>query len=231
MGARVTRKPRLLDLFCGQGGAAAGYAAAGFDVFGVDLDAAMLERYPYEHASGDALAFLREHGGDFDAIHASPPCQRYSTITKSKAGRPDLIGRTRSILAELGRPYVIENVEGAPLRVDLRLCASGFGLPMRRHRIFESNVAMPAAPACDHWSTVGESGRDGRPTKSTDRRFVGVYGHPNAMRGSVDQWLAAMETSWMDRRGVTQAIPPAYTEFIGRDLAARVALRPARGNT
>jgi site-specific DNA-cytosine methylase len=130
-------KPRLLDLFCGAGGAGMGYHRAGFEVVGVDI--APQPHYPFEFHQGDALEYLAAHGHEFDAIHASPPCQRYSSIqriTKNKHKWPDLVDPVRQLLIKSGKPYVIENVQGAPLRVDAFMCGSMFGLGMIRHRIF-----------------------------------------------------------------------------------------------
>ena len=149
--------PRLLDLFCCEGGAAMGYQRAGFEVVGVDLE--RRPRYPFEFHQGDALEFLEAHAGDFDAVHASPPCQAYS-ITRHAHGKahPDLVGPTRAALEATGLPYVIENVPGAPLRDYVTLCGAAMGcealdvdsrrLVLRRHRLFESNVALWAPPPC-----------------------------------------------------------------------------------
>src|SRR5690606_26563980 len=119
---------RILDLFCGQGGAAVGYHMAGFEVIGVDIDPQ--PRYPFEFHQGDALEYLAKHGGEFDAIHASPPCQAYSRATTSgtRGNHPRMIAPLRSALGILGKPYVSENVEGAPLISPVRLCGSMFDL-------------------------------------------------------------------------------------------------------
>lgn len=205
----MDRKPRLLDLFCCQGGAGEGYRRAGFDVVGVDIWPQ--PRYPHEFIEAGALDFLQAHGREFDAIHASPPCQRFVTggLVANRDKLPDLVGPVRELLQEIGRPWVIENVPGAPLRADLMLCGSMFGLTLRRHRIFESTAPMPLTPPCDH------SGK-----------IVGVYGHPHGKRGAwpgmlpstMSTWSAAMGIDWMDAHGLAEAIPPAYTEFIGRAL-------------
>ena len=200
---------RLLDLFCCQGGAGVGYARAGFDVVGVDL--LPQPRYPFDFMQLDALEYLRRFGASFDVIHASPPCQRYTTggRVSNRADRPDLIGPVRRLLVELGRPWIIENVPGAPMRADALLCGSMFGLPLRRHRLFESSEPLPLTPPCDH------SGR-----------IVGVYGHPHGKAGAwpgmlpstLETWSEAMGVDWMDSKGLAEAIPPAYTEYLGRAI-------------
>ena len=207
--------PRLLDLYCGAGGAAMGYHRAGFDVLGVDIN--LQPRYPFEFVQGDALEYLAAHGHEYDAIHASPPCQRYSTMTADPGRHPDLVPPTRVLLIAAGAPWVIENVPGSPLIDPVRVCGSSFGLAVRRHRLFESNVPVTGT-ACRH-------APQGRP--------VGVYGSPErkqylrpdgAQRGTKARTLAeghaAMGIDWMSWRELTQAIPPAYTEHIGRQLLA-----------
>jgi site-specific DNA-cytosine methylase len=144
-------KPRLLDLFCGAGGAAMGYSRAGFEVVGVDIEPQ--PNYPFEFVQGDALEVLWGHGywgvpADFDAIHASPPCQHYANVTRwrgDQADHPDLIAPVRDLLEQTGLPYVIENVRTAELRSCFLLCGSHFLLPIRRHRYFV--VEGPAADA------------------------------------------------------------------------------------
>jgi DNA (cytosine-5)-methyltransferase 1 len=206
---------RLLDLFCCEGGAAMGYRRAGFTVVGVDI--VDQPNYPFEFHLGDALEFVAEHGHEFDVIHASPPCQAHSTITPDKGKHVDLIPATRAALIATGKPYVIENVEGArrALVDPVKLCGSSFGLSVRRHRYFESNVWL-TAPACDH-------SKQGVP--------VGVYGglrskHWSRPTGTsrgvkattVEEAQDAMGMGWASWHGATQAVPPAYTEWIGRQL-------------
>lgn len=215
--------PRLLDLFCCQGGASTGYVAAGFEVVGVDIEPQPL--YPYTFIQADAIDFVTEHGREFDAIHASPPCQAYSTITPDRSKHPELIEPTRAALVETGLPYVIENVEGARRELvdPIRLCGSSFGLRVRRHRYFESNVGLVSMP-CNH---------------SAQGQPVGVYGgHGDAVeflrpdgrrRGAkardTEDARDAMGMDWADWHGLREAIPPAYTEFIGHQLMS--ALIPA----
>lgn len=204
---------RLLDLFCGAGGAAMGYARAGFTVVGVDIKPQ--PRYPFEFIQADALDF---DVSGFDAIHASPPCQAFTAYKRrpNHVGEyPDLIWPTRQRLIASGVPYVIENIPKAPLLNPIQLCGSSFGLDVRRHRLFESSFPM-LAPPCDHgWQTP-------RFPQATNRKNlrrtveVGVYRIPLA----VQQW--AMGIDWMKLDELSEAIPPAYTEWIGGRLMAAV---------
>jgi DNA (cytosine-5)-methyltransferase 1 len=210
-----------LDLFCGAGGAGEGYRRAGFEVTGVDIKPQ--PHNPHRFILGDALEFLREHGREFDFIHASPPCQGYSTLAAMHPGKtwPKLIDQVRSMVKETGKSYVIENVETAPLRREsdlfgnhgVMLCGSMFGLGvargfLRRHRIFETSFAVPQ-PACKH---VGKA--------------VGVYGHGGhtGKRRMLYREEAAKATGidWMNRDEMCQAIPPAYTEYLGRQVLAQL---------
>lgn len=199
-------RPRLLDLFCGAGGCSVGYHRAGFEVVGVDVK--YQPNYPYEFHQGDALEYLREHGHEFDAIHASPPCQAYS-VTNSLHGNehPQLLEPVRELLIATGKPYVIENVVGAPMDPFITLCGSSFGLNVRRHRRFESSHVL-FAPECRHdlypepIEVVGMGGPSPRHRKP---------------RG-LSEARAVMGIDWMNRYELTQAIPPAYTEFIGTQL-------------
>jgi DNA (cytosine-5)-methyltransferase 1 len=215
-------KPRLLDAYSGAGGAAVGYARAGFDVVGVDV--VRQPRYPFEHVVADALDVLadREFLAGFDAVHASPPCQAYS-IARNIHGSGDrhsrLIEPTRDLLVASGLPYVMENVPGAPLRSPLLVCGLALGLNVKRHRLFESNVFMLGVPCGSHrgdWllvfghtvldrgHVVGKAKGGGN---TIQRRHVGT-----------DQGRAAMGIDWMNRDELSEAIPPAYTEFIGAQL-------------
>jgi len=210
----VTR-PRLLDLFCGAGGAGMGYHRAGFDVIGVDIK--NQPRYPFAFHQGDALAFCREHGHEFDAIHASPPCQAYSVMKSMNKHivHPDLVAPTRDALEATGLPWIIENVVGSPLRTTVMLCGSMFGLRshrgyLQRHRLFESNVLLFSPGPCRHEGLA-----------------IGVYGHGSAghlgqkMRtANVEEARILMGMDWSTRDGLSQAIPPAYTEWLGRQLIA-----------
>jgi DNA (cytosine-5)-methyltransferase 1 len=206
-------RPRLLDLFCGAGGASMGYHRAGFDVVGVDIEPQ--PRYPFPFIRADALEVVWAIGGMFDAIHASPPCQRFTAYRRRGAGvgdsYADLIEPTRAALDATGRPWVIENIPGAPLRNPMTLCGSSFGLNVRRHRLFESNVPM-LAPPCDHgW----QKPRFPQATNRTNLRStveVGVWRIP------LDTQRAAMGIDWMELQELSEAIPPAYTCFIGGQI-------------
>jgi DNA (cytosine-5)-methyltransferase 1 len=229
---------RILDLFCGAGGAAKGYADAGFEVVGVDINPQ--PRYPFGFAWQNALDVLRGsdimvyRGGtpdeildlrDFDAIHASPPCQAYSAMSHCRPGLaekyPKLIEPTRELLQATGLPYVIENVEGAPLRPDLRLCGTQFELGVRfngrryelqRHRIFETSWRPIPMDTCEH-----------------NYRAFPLYGHGapgnrSDLRG-MDFASAAREVmgiDWMNRDELAEAIPPVFTEFVGLLLRAHL---------
>jgi DNA (cytosine-5)-methyltransferase 1 len=230
-------KPRLLDLFCGAGGAAAGYARAGFEVVGVDINPQ--PDYPFPFIRADAIDFLHhmEAGGTYDwfgptlfaAVHASPPCQASSALTKgTNKGRvyEQLIPVTRDLLARWQRrPWgdglatIIENVQGSELRRDLTLCGEMFGLDVIRHRYFEVDGFTATAPA--HKPHRGRV-RGWRHGTYYDGPYVAVYGDGGG-KGSVPEWQAAMEITWTDdRKAIAEAIPPAYTEHIGRQLIAQI---------
>jgi hypothetical protein len=208
----VTR-PRLLDLFCGAGGAAVGYRRAGFDVVGVDN--VPQPNYPFEFVQADALSFPLD---GFHVRHASPPCQASTALTKgTNNGRsyPQLIPAVRERLTQAGGVWVIENVAGAPIRHDLRLCGEMFGLDVIRHRYFECSGWAPRQP--EHRAHRGRvSGM--RHGQWFTGPYVAVYGEGGG-KGSVSRWQAAMGIDWTaDRRSIAEAIPPAYTEHIGRQL-------------
>lgn len=220
------RRPRLLDLYCGAGGAAMGYHRAGFEVVGVDI--VPQPRYPFEFHRGDALRALARNGHRFDAFHASPPC-KLSTSLKAFSGpwHVELVPDTRAALVATGRPWVIENVPGAPLISPITLCGSSFpGLFVQRHRLFESNFPI-AELACDHEGQAARSPgypvkryHSGRPIV-TMSPVIGVYGRGQGLgEGEVNLWRKAMGIEWMVRDELSQAIPPAYTEFIGLQLMA-----------
>jgi DNA (cytosine-5)-methyltransferase 1 len=214
--------PLLLDLFCGAGGAAAGYARAGYRVIGVDV--APQPHYPFEFVQADALgldvAFLRRA----DLIHASPPCQRYSVASLCRPdlldSYPDLIGPTRRLLMASGRPYIIENVPLAPLcGWSVLLCGLMFGVKVFRHRRFESSLMLfsPEHPAhrgrrigMDGYVTVAGGGNSGL------RETVGGKRVRRRPEDGVAAWRSAMGIDWMTRDSLSQAIPPAYTEYLGR---------------
>jgi DNA (cytosine-5)-methyltransferase 1 len=246
-------KPRLLDLFCGSGGAAMGYYRAGFEVVGVDIKPQ--PHYPFEFIRCDweeALVYLPglwERNHELYAIHASPPCQRYSTMT-AKWGRqenhPDLVAPVREQLQEIGVPYVIENVKGAPLINPVMLCGSMFGLgattdyvcscgtqfpyslgkygcpnclgenkategqayQLRRHRLFESSVDIFPPASCNHQGqALPVYGHAGGKSKRDGLQFPGT-----------DVWREGMGIDWMSGKELAEAIPPAFTEYIGKYL-------------
>ena len=213
-------KPRLLDLFCGAGGAGMGYHRAGFDVVGVDN--VIQPDYPFTFAFGDALDFLANHWRAFDAVHASPPCQASTALTKgTNKGREyvQLIPETRRLLRATGLPTVIENVQGADVRRDLTLCGEMFGLDVIRHRYFEVAGFDATAPA--HKPHRGRV-RGWRHGTYFDGPYLAVYGDGGG-KGSVAEWQAAMGIDWTDnRKAIAEAIPPAYTEHIGRQLLAHI---------
>lgn len=203
----------LLDLFCGAGGAAMGYHRAGFEVVGVDI--APQKHYPFEFHQADALEYCAEHGKEFDAIHASPPCQRYSA-TKSLTRRiyQKLIEPTRRVLIESCKPYIIENVVGAPLLNPTLLCGTMFGLQTYRHRLFETSFEIPFFLHMTHGATKDDMKW---PSKQLMGYMVQVVGHPR-YKGAAKRYREAMQIDWMSSDEITEAIPPAYTEFIGKHL-------------
>jgi DNA (cytosine-5)-methyltransferase 1 len=219
-------KPRLLDLFCGAGGAAMGYARAGFEVVGVDI--APQPNYPFSFWKIDALEALRSIVPTrWDAIHASPPCQAYSAGARMRNGyakdHPRLIEPVRELLLATGLPYVIENVPEAPLRSPMRLCGSQFGLDVRRHRAFESNVLL-LSNGCTHsyqGTVVGVYGD--HPEDSVIRK-----GHPAIRARDIAHAQRAMGIDWMPRwTELKEAIPPAYTELIGHQLMQHIESKVA----
>lgn len=214
---------KILDLFCCAGGAAKGYADAGFDVVGVDLDPQ--PNYPHEFHQGDALEVLRTWDLDgFDAIHASPPCQGYSTQTEDKSKHRRLIPVVRAKLKATGLPFVIENVEGArkELRDPARICGSSFGMDVRRHRYFETNWPL-VTPGCNHaWQTPRfRSLAIANHRAGKLATVVGVHGHLN-YAGEREIRQRAMGIDWMTDHELAESIPPMFTEYIGRQLRAYI---------
>ena len=222
-------KPRLLDLFCGAGGAAMGYYRAGFEVVGVDIKTQ--PHYPFQFCKIDALELMDAllsgmgftgyrkvndteseysvyHLKDFDAYHASPPCQLFTAmqrICKNHSVHRDFIKPIRERLNQTNKPFVIENVVGAPIRVDLLLCGSMFGLNIIRHRIFESNAGLPFMTLTCHHDNVYDP-------------WHGIGGV-----GQREKLINAMHVDWeMTRPEIREAIPPAYTEYIGKFLMQAV---------
>lgn len=222
-------RPKALDLFCGAGGAAMGLYRAGFDVVGVDIKPQ--PRYPFPFVRGDALKPPMRLK-DFDLVWASPPCQAFTSMRhlgkRAGEGALDLIDPVRELLRG-ARAWVIENVPGAPLQSAFELCGSAFGLGVRRHRRFESSFFV-LVPECQHGGGyVVPVWGDGRPSRQEARRArrpIAVYGdHPqqpgdktyrvNRAR-TLEEGSGAMGIDWMDWRPLTQAIPPAYSEHIGK---------------
>jgi DNA (cytosine-5)-methyltransferase 1 len=209
-----TNKPRLLDLFCGAGGASMGYAEAGFDVTGIDIKHG--KRYPYTYIRGDVRDYLNvEFLRQFDVIAASPPCQTFSATKHLRnaqgksTSKVNMIPEVREALIASGKPYVIENVPNAPLINPIQLCGSAFGLKVRRHRLFESNVALTGS-WCDHKA-------QGKP--------VGIYGSmrdeiPNGghTAKTMDEANEAMGITHMIWGELVESIPPAYTRYIGMQI-------------
>lgn len=206
-------RPRLLDLFSKAGGCSMGYHRAGFDVVGVDIEPQ--PRYPFEFHQGDALAFLIEYGHEFDAFAASPPCQAHSNAQRIQGrAHKDFIREVRALFRATGKPYVIENVEGAPLHDPIVLCGAMFpGLRTYRHRLFEANFPIRVPPHPEH---VFPNTKMGRPPQPGE--FMHVVGNFSG----VPQAKVAMGIDWMTRDELREAIPPAYTEHIGRQLFAAV---------
>ena len=218
-------RPKLLDLFCGSGGCSVGYHRAGFDVTGVD--SASMPRYPFESIRADALEYVAEFGCLYDVIHASPPCQAYSRATFCRAVRkakPDLLGPTRDLLVAIGKPWVIENVTGAPVQMPaIQLCGLMFGLKVFRHRWFESSELLTPIHHPSHrgkyigidgYACVAGHG-GGSSYRERARRIAA--GQKSGM-GSKAEWEAAMGIDWMTRHGLSQAIPPAYCNYVGRQI-------------
>jgi len=198
-------KYKLLDLFCCQGGAAKGYAASGlFDITGVDIEPQ--PRYPYKFIQDDALNFVARFGHCYDFIHASPPCQRFTKATKLRGNdHPDLIPQTRYLLSITEKPYVIENVPGAPLQSPIMLCGTMFGLKTYRHRLFESNFPIKTPAHIEHQEP---SVKMGRPVAAG--RFMHIVGNFSGVKMARE----IMDMPWASQYGLAQAIPPAYTEWI-----------------
>jgi DNA (cytosine-5)-methyltransferase 1 len=211
-------RPLLLDLFCCQGGAAVGYHRAGFDVVGVDIDHQPL--YPYNFWQADALEFLASDipaALNVQAIHASPPCQSYSTMTNRHGSHePELIEPVRNLLRATGLPYIIENVVGARRHMESPIMLHGgqFGLRLYRPRLFESNLILtPPPPAARPQDAAAVYGR------VEDRRLLWIRKDGTELRAaSLEEARDAMQMPWASWNGCREAIPPAYTEYLGRQL-------------
>lgn len=214
----MVSKPRLLDLFCCAGGAAVGYQRAGFEVVGVDLSPQ--PNYPFEFIQADALGLDRDFMESFDVVHASPPCQSYSDLAKRNGNGhmwPRLVEPTRELLQSLGVPYIIENVEGAPLLDPVVLCGTMFpGLRVIRHRLFESNVELSVPEHGKHPLVFTHDKRKAHyGLLDQNTSFVQVTGGGNC---SIANAKDAMGIDWMTKNELNEAIPPAYSEFLGRQV-------------
>lgn len=213
---------RVLDAFSGVGGMAEGYSRAGFHIVGVDI--VLQPRYPFRHEVADALEVLSDidYVQTFDLVHASPPCQRYSAPTRgtnAKRGpeHPDLMAPTRELLQRAGVPYVIENVAGAPMRKDVRLCGEMFGLGVLMHRFFELGGWQAHQPA--HVRHRGRV-RGWRHGVYHDGPYVAAYGSGGG-KASVPEMQQAKGIDWTaDAWELREAIPPAYGQWIGAAFVA-----------
>jgi DNA (cytosine-5)-methyltransferase 1 len=214
-------RPKVLDLFSGAGGAAMGYWRAGFNVVGVDLEEH--DDFPFRFMRGDALEVLADvdYVRSFDLVHASPPCQAYSTATANKAKHPDLVGPVRDLLLAAGVDFIIENVPQAPLINPVRLCGSSFGLRVRRHRDFESNLPLVGS-RCDHKAQgqpVGVYGDhwDSREFYRPDGTKRG--GKATSLKDGQD---AMGGMTWMNWADLKESIPMQYTEHLGRQAITQL---------
>lgn len=211
-------RPKLLDLFCCQGGASRGYADAGFEVVGVDIEPQ--PRYPFKFRQARAADFFANHAHEYQAWHASPPCQAHTNAQKIQ-GRYhiDLIPPTRQMFDEANAyrvqngvkpvPYVIENVPGSPLINPVELCGEMFGLATYRHRLFETNWELRVPEHPEHVARTTKMGR--APVEGEYMHVVGNF-------SGVQRAREVMGMPWANRDGLREAIPPAYTEWIGRQL-------------
>lgn len=251
-------KPRLLDLFCGAGGCSVGYHRAGFEVVGVDIEPQ--KNYPFTFVEMDALGTMRHllAGGklpfdadmpllvyylsDFDVIHASPPCQIHSCMTKGRhkdklKNHINLIPQTRTLMIKTGLPYIIENVTGAKNELigPVNLCGSMFdlktthGSQLRRHRLFECSFFVKRK-VCNHNTNahvIGVYGGGQHPQRRKIPKTIGVYGSSGGSSKrdylsnqcfTVQDRRDAMGIDWMTGKELSQAIPPAYTNYLGLQL-------------
>ncbi|MFD3911229.1 SAM-dependent methyltransferase [Streptomyces sp. NPDC058603] len=205
---------RVLDTYCCQGGASMGYYLAGYDVVGVDQGEQ--PRYPFPFIQGDAVEYIRAHGAEFDLLAGSPPCQRYTRAQQLQGNdHPDLIGPTREAMQSTGRPYILENVEGArhELLDPLLLCGRMFGLRTYRHRLFESSLPLGTRLHPRHVAPLAKMGRAVR---------EGEYMHVVGNFVGVDLAREIMAMPWASRDGLREAIPPTYTQFLGEQAAVKI---------
>jgi DNA (cytosine-5)-methyltransferase 1 len=198
---------RVLDLFCGAGGASMGYRQAWYTVVGVDI--VKQPRYPFHFVRGDALEYLERYGDRFDLIHASPPCQAWSSLRSLYPDReyPEMVEATRGLLQKVGVPWVIENVPGAPLIQPVMLCGTMFGLKLYRHRLFETGHRLPLISHPRHTEKT--------PRRGWHAEWEGVVTVTGGQNVPAELVREAMGIDWMSRDEMSQAIPPAYTKWIG----------------
>lgn len=205
-------RPKLLDLFCGAGGASVGYHRAGFDVWGVDIKPQ--PNYPFGFVQADALTYTLV---GFDVLHASPPCQAYTGVPNRRDDHPDLLSLTRRLLKATGLPYVIENVPTADTPEAILLCGTTFGLPIVRHRQFEVNPPLGLVPSLCHQT---------RWDRSVEHPGTYPYAH-GAWRPAWRKHVLPQVWPWMTLEEAGEAIPPDYTQFIGAHLMAELNARLA----
>lgn len=214
----MSRRPRALDLFCGAGGVSMGLHRAGFDVVGVDIEPQ--PEYPFEFVRGDALTADLD---GFDLVHASAPCQAFTAYKRRPghvAPRLNLIPAVRAKLINAGCAWSIENVPGAPLLDPVVLCGSMFSLGMRRHRLFESSFPIPQ-PSCRHELHTP------RFPQATNRANLRRTVEVGVWRIPLEVQRAAMGIDWMSLGRLSQAVPPAYAEHVGRAALAHLDARRA----
>lgn len=199
-----------------------GYHLAGFDVTGIDIEPQ--KHYPFRFIQGDALTFIAAHGNEYDVIHASPPCQFYSktkSLPGTKDNHLDLIAPTRATLIATGKPYVIENVPGSPLINPIMLCGSMFGLGVLRHRLFETMPTIWFPPmACRHDKVMPIFWGDQLKAKQAGKKYKLITVSGKSFLASTAR--KAMGINWMTAKELTQAIPPAYTEWLGKQIIIRL---------
>lgn len=230
------RKPKLLDLFCGAGGAGEGYVRAGFDVTGVDLYPQ--PENPHRFIQADWCEYLKEHGGEYDVIHASPVCKGYANLNSwGRVTHKREIPLVREQLLRIGKPYVIENIHSAKWDMidPIQVCGSPFGLRVRRHRMFESSLNLISS-GCDHgWQDADQiylrRGRYSKPTPTgvcpnTGGSQLFQPGTLKSMNRERERELRSegMGIDWMSWEPLTQAIPPRFTQFLGRQIIPQLRL-------